>query len=240
MNNIKPTKMMNTKNKLSKTLFYLSIILALLTLSWIVLMAISMGDKGPLINDIETALEFVNDPTPVFYLNYINVIILTIINTAFYGFLYLYFKEKSPILSIAGILFIPVYTAYNLFSYTAQISTVQQIQEIYTLPELQATVTVLLSQLVQAYNYSGASFLNNYAYALLGIPSIGFGIAFLGESTISKLTGWFLIANAVACIVGVIGIIMGNQILSMGSAVGGIFFLVFLVFAAVYFRNGKI
>ncbi len=221
--------------KLEKALFYLSITLSLLTISWIVFMALSMSNYAPLIDNMEDALEFVRNPGALFYINYINVIILTLVNTLFFALLYLYFKEEYPILSIAGIIFVPIYSAYNLFAYTSQISIVQSIQSIYSNPEYVDQIQVLLSQLVQAWNKSSIAFINNYAYAILGIPSIAFGIAFLNKSSISKLTGWFLIINGVACIIGIIGIISMNKTLSLGSVIGGVFFLLFLFFSSITF-----
>ena len=221
--------------KLEKILFYISIALFILTVSWIILMALSMGDYAPLIDNMEDALEFVKNPGNLFYLNYTNVVFLTLLNTVFFALLYLYFHKKHPILSMSGIIFVPIYAAYNLFAYTSQISIVQHIQDVYTNTEYASQLPVLLSQLIQAWNKSSVAFMNNYAYAILGIPSITFGIAFLRKSLINKFTGWCLIISAIACIIGVIGIIINNQALSMGSTVGGAFFILFLVFSIVTF-----
>jgi hypothetical protein len=221
--------------KIEKPLFYLSITLLLLTISWIVFMALSMGDYAPLIDNMEDALEFVKNPGILFYINYINVVILTLTNTIFFALLYLFFKKNYPILSISGIIFIPIYSAYNLFAYTSQISIVQNIQLIYSNPDYVEQIPVLLSQLVQAWNKSSIAFINNFAYAILGIPSIAFGIAFLRKSLLNKITGWLLIISGIAGIIGIIGIISNNQILSLGSTIGGIFFLLFLIFSSMTF-----
>ena len=54
-----------------------------------------------------------------------------------------------------------------------------------------------------------------------------FGIAiYRMKPGLSKATGLLLILNALACFLGIIGIIMGNQVLAHGSAIGGgLFFL---------------
>lgn len=220
---------------LQKSLFYLSIVLFLLTISWIVLMALSMGNYAPLIENMTEALEYVKNPGTLFYINYTNVIVLTLTNTIFFSLLYLYFKQDYPILAISGIIFIPVYTAYNLFVYTSQISIVQNIQLIYTNSEYAEQVPVLLSQLIQAWDKSSVAFINNYAYAILGISSIAFGIAFLKSSLMSQIAGWLLIINGLACIVGIIGIMIMNKTLSLGTTIGGVFFVLFLIFSSLTF-----
>ena len=41
--------------------------------------------------------------------------------------------------------------------------------------------------------------------------------------------------NAIACIMGIIGIAAGNKIIGMGSAVGGVLFIIALVFLSLMF-----
>jgi hypothetical protein len=86
--------------KLEKSLFYLRppllITLLLLTISWIVFMTLSMSNYAPLIDNMENALEFVKNPGTLFYINYISVVILTIVNTLFLHY-FIYTSKNNQI-----------------------------------------------------------------------------------------------------------------------------------------------
>lgn len=225
------------ETKLRKTLVYTGLILCIITIGWIVLMALSLGEKGPLLTDYNDALDYIKNQGILFKLNYVNAILITFINTVFYALLYLYFRTEYPILSTIGIIFIPVYTVYALFAYTSQISIASQILNIEEYGVHKEIVNILLSQLTQAWNKSGIAFINNYAYSILGISSILFGIAFLRRNLMGKVTGWLSIANGVFCIIGIVGIILNNSILSLGSTIGGVAFIFFLIFSILYFHK---
>ncbi len=66
-----------------------------------------------------------------------------------------------------------------------------------------------------------------------------FGIAiYRMKPGLSKATGLLLILNALACFLGIIGIIMGNQILAYGSAIGGgLFFLSLIGMSILFWRD---
>lgn len=70
---------------------------------------------------------------------------------------------------------------------------------------------------------------NNLAYAILGIPSIIFGVILFKQDSWKRLAGFLMALNGVACIVGIVGIALGNSLLSTGSLVGGILFLFALI-----------
>ncbi len=78
-----------------------------------------------------------------------------------------------------------------------------------------------------------AAFFNNLAYALLGIPSIIFGLVLLFTNKLPTLSTILLVLNGVACILGVIGVFLGNRLLSFGSLAGGVLFLVALIPLAI-------
>ena len=229
---------MLTDKKLEALILHLCIILLLLTTAWIVLMILSMRDYG-LIDSMQDALVFVMNADWVFYLNYINAAIITIATTLLFSMLYLYFRQQCPVLSMCAIVFVPVYAAYNLFSYTSQISIVQQIQVVYDNTQYADQIPLLLSQLVQAWNHSSVAFINHFAYAVLGIPSVCFGIALIREPVTSRIAGWFLILNGIACFIGIIGIMCQNIVFSMGSAVGGVLYLIFLLFMIFSFYKKR-
>jgi hypothetical protein len=79
--------------------------------------------------------------------------------------------------------------------------------------------------LLQSWPDSAVSILNNGAYAILGIPSIIFGILLPEINRELRIAGIFLVLNGVACLVGIIGYAARSPVLSLGSLVGAVFFL---------------
>ncbi len=215
-----------------------SIVLAVLTGIWIVCMILLVKQSGTVIATFEDAFNFVKDPGGLFYITYLNVVVLTIVDVVLFGMLYLYFKSAFPVLSLSGILFVPVYAAYNLFVYISQVSVVQKIITVYDGQVSDEFMEVILGQFIQLWEHSTIGFINNYAYAILGIPSVLFGIAIYRMKPVvwsSKLTGLLLILNALACFSGIVGIIAGNQTLAYGSAIGGGFFFLSLIGMSIVF-----
>lgn len=82
-----------------------------------------------------------------------------------------------------------------------------------------------LAQWLQIWPQLPIAILNQVAYTLLGISSILFGIAFICKEPATRLAAWLLILNGAACILGLIGVLISNPILGLGSLVGGALFL---------------
>ncbi|MFC2138418.1 hypothetical protein ACFLTE_09610 [Bacteroidota bacterium] len=225
--------------KIERSISITSILVALLTINWIILLIILMKNSEPFFHSIEDALNFVKKPDIIFNLTYINVVLLTIADIILFALLYLFLKQKFPGLAMLGIIFIPIYGAYNLFCYISQISIVQQIQTIYNEPKYEEILNLVLGQLIQMWDKSTIAFINNYAYAILGISSIFFGIALIKINKMGKVAGGFLILSAIASILCIIGIISGNRILMNGSLIGGILFLCSLIPLAIMFWKEK-
>lgn len=247
----------------SRIISYTSILLAVLTLAWILTLIPQMKIYGGAIDNFEEAYQYVSQPGYLFYFTYLNVVLLTIVDVVLFGLLYLFFKETYPVSSFIGILFIPVYASYNLFVYISQISIVQKFLEVYQDFLNREVTEVFLGQMIQMYEHSSIAFLNNYAYAILGIPSVLFGWMIFRMGGISmiesqrgkiqgqhgkiqgqngkftgltgRFTGILLILNALACFTGMVGIISGNRLLSSGSAAGGGLFLLSLIGMAILF-----
>jgi len=81
--------------------------------------------------------------------------------------------------------------------------------------------------------------MNQLAYAVLGIPSIIFGVILVKHKRISPLAGWLLAVNGLSCIVGVIGTAANSQVLAIGSVAGGALFLFSLAVIAVRIHPGR-
>ncbi len=95
----------------------------------------------------------------------------------------------------------------------------------------------LAGQLIHIWEGSLVSYLNGFAYAILGIPSVAFRMVLLKMGRYAKISGILLILNAAACILGIAGYVMKSSILSMGTVVGGILFLFALIFLILMFSK---
>ena len=82
--------------------------------------------------------------------------------------------------------------------------------------------------MIQAWPGSAIGILNGLAYAILGIPSIVFGLLLIRGSAMIRAAGVLLVLNAIACFAGPIGLVAGIKVLEMGTVVGGFLFLLAL------------
>ena len=211
-----------------------SLVCLIFSILWLLLMVLSIARIGS-IDTLEQAIYSVANPDWLFYLTYINAVIITILITILFVGLYLYCKPSEPEWSMIGLIFVPVYCVFNLFSYFSQITIVPKLLAYQTMADYDNASKILLGQMVQGWQGSAVSVINNFAYAILGVSSIAFGVVLLKKRKFAKVSGIFLILNAVACIIGIIGIVAGNKIIGMGSAVGGVLFIIALVFLCFMF-----
>ncbi len=223
----------------ARPISYVSMVVAVLTGTWIICMVLLLQQQGTVMATFQDAYAFVRDPGTLFYVTYLNVVALTILDVVLFGMLYLYFKPVYPVLSICGVLFVPVYAAYNMFVYISQVSVVQRIITVYDGQVSEETLQVLLGQFLQLWEHSTIAFINNFAYAILGIPSALFGIAiFSMKPGLPRAAGLLLILSGLASVLGTVGIIAGNQALGSGSAIGGgIFFLSLIGMAMIFWKD---
>jgi hypothetical protein len=210
------------------TLGYLSLILLILTATWLFLTIWDLSSAGP-IETLEGALSYVTRADWRFYLSYANVGLLTIVATIWMACLYLFCRPHLPEwLALTGLIFIPVYCTLNLFAYLSQITAVPLLLGLREAAEYRASAEVILALVIQAWPGSAVAFFNGLAYAILGIPSIIFGLTLRRWGKTMKLGGVLLALNGVACILGVIGILLGNSALSSGAFIGGVLFFLCL------------
>ena len=212
----------------TKILGVISSLCLVVTALWLVLLIWSMASVGP-VETFEQALAYVAEPDALFTLTYVNATLVTLSATMLFAALYVYFKPAAPGWSAMGVVFVPVYSVLNLFVYLSQITIVPRLLAFTGMAEYQATSGLLLGQMVQQWPDSAVAALNTLAYAILGIPSIAFGVALLKLGTLRRLAGALIALNGVACIVGMVGLVVGNGLLEWGTAIGGVLFLLALM-----------
>ncbi len=211
-----------------------SIILLVQTVIWIVFTGVSMSQ----VESTWTYTDYVSwasKPDFFFIGNYVNATLLTITAVVLFTFLYGFLKDKYESSAIFGLVFIPIYGIINIVCYSIQISVVPVIAG----NSIDSPDKIFFaSQFIQANSKSIIGFMNGTAYAILGIPSIIYGILMFKE--LKKLSGVLILLNGISCIIGIVGFIVSNSILAKGIMIGGIIFLGGLAAMAFEFRSKEL
>jgi hypothetical protein len=211
-----------------KTLGYLSLLLLALTATWLFLLIWNTVETGPVVT-FEQALDYVAKVDWKYYLSYANAGLLTIVATIWAIALFLNCRPYLPEwMALAGLIFAPIYCTLNLFAYLSQITVVPLLVNLHTSAAYRSSAEVILALMIQQWSGSMVAFFNSLAYAILGIPSIIFGLALRRRGKLLNLAGILLALNGVACILGVIGVLFHNNILSSGVLIGGVLFFLSL------------
>lgn len=207
-----------------------AIILLILIIIWLIFTIVSMSEVKSSWNDSDF-VKWVSSPDFFFTGNYINATLLTIAVILLFTFLFIYLKPKYITIAIVGLVFIPIYGVINLLCYSIQISIVPSIANSSI---NNPSIIFLVSQLIQANSKSLIGYINGFAYAILGITSIIYGYSLMKE--LKRFSGIFLLLNGMFCIIGIIGYLIGNSIISLGIMIGGIVFLICLIFMIIEFK----
>ena len=208
-----------------------AIILLVQTVIWLVFTILSMSQVQSNWSNLDY-ISWVSSPDFYFIGNYINATLLTVSAITLLTLLNSFLKQYFETSSFIGYIFVPMYGILNIICYSIQISIVPSIA-FASLSD--NTLIPIASQLIQANKISLIGYLNGLAYAILGIPSIIFGILLFLKSI--RLSGILLASNGLFCIIGIIGYILNNSILSTGTMIGGILFLLSLIFMIIDFRT---
>lgn len=214
----------------------LSLACLVITLLWLAFLIADMVTVGPLDN-FEKVLANVNKLGARFYLTYINAALITVIAVMLFAALYVYYRSAAPEWSAIGVIFVPIYGALNLIVYLSQITVVPRLLQLQVQPEYQAFSQFLLRQIIQQWPDSSISIINNLAYAVLGVPSIVFGLLMIRSTPRLRLAGVLLALNGLTCILGFVGISVRNTWLGQGSLIGGVLFLLALALMSIAFMN---
>jgi hypothetical protein len=221
----------------TKQLGNLSLICLVVTVLWLVFLIIGMAGAGPL-GTFEQVLAYAGRAGVIFYLTYINAALITVSAVMLFAGLYLYYKSTAPAMASLGVIFVPIYGTMNMVVYLSQITVVPRLLQLYAMPEYQEFAQFFLRQSIQQWPDSTISVINIMAYAVLGVPSILFGILMLRSGAVLRLGGIFLLLSGIAGIVGFVGIAAQSIWLGNSSLVGGILFLAALVCMSWGYRQG--
>jgi hypothetical protein len=217
--------------KLFKQGEQLSIALLALLFIWVLTTIASANQISKGASELEY-VQYIMKTTPLFVISYVNASLITIVVVFFFFILFSVYKTKHRVLSMVAFVFVLVYGLLNLFVYVSQYVYLpglsHRLFETYLAPDDIASV----------YNWihlapgSTIGLLNSIAYALLGIPSLIFGLFLMREKLYGRTAAYLLFANALFCLLGFIGVYYSISVLGYGLMLGGIFFTaaVFYVF----------
>ena len=218
----------------SKTTGILALIVTITTYIWMTGILLDVIVNGS-VDTFEQAIAYVSNPDFIFYVNYINVSLLTIFTSMLFAGIYEYVKKSLCVWATIGILFIPMYCSLNLIVYLSQITIVPRVLTLADRLEHQSSAQLLAGLLVQNWDGSAISVINIMAYALLGISSIIYGIALVKVDRIGTIAGSLLVFSGVASIIAFIGVILKNSTLASITLVSGFLFAVALIFITIFF-----
>ena len=218
----------------SKTTGILALIATVITYIWVIGVIWDINLKGS-IETFDQALDYGSNPDTLYYLNYINVSLLTIITTMMFAGIYEYFKKSLEVWATIGILFVPIYCTLNLIAYLSQVTVIPRILSLAEMNAYRSEAELLAVLMTQNWDGSAVSVINLMAYALLGIPSIIFGSAMLKFGRLWVIAGSLLALSGIGSIVAFIGVLMGNSTLASVTLISGFIYAVALIFITIIF-----
>jgi hypothetical protein len=213
---------------MSKLAAILSLICLVLTTLWIGLLIADMATAGPL-ETFEQVAAHAARLHGLFYATYLNAALLTVAAVALFAALHAWLQPSAPGWIAVGRAFVPIYGALNLVAYLSQVTLVPALVTLRLDPQYTATADVLLRLTLQAWPESAVAFFNGLAYGILGIPSMLYGALLWRRAGALRWGGLLLALNGVACILGVIGALVGSALLGQGVMIGGVLFLLALL-----------
>jgi hypothetical protein len=205
----------------------LALLCLLFTIFWLIFLIADMASAGPLETFAQVSAHAAR-LNWLYYATYYNAALVTLSAVAFMSALYAWLKPAAPDWTVIGLVFVPIYGALNLVVYLSQVTLVPRLFALRADPRYVDGVDLLLRLTLQAWPISTLAFFNGLAYAILGIPSILFGILLWKHPGAPRWGGVLLALNGVACILGMIGFLTDNPLLGQGALVGGICFLLAL------------
>jgi hypothetical protein len=204
-------------------------------LLWLGLMIAHAAQVGAVVT-VEDAVGVARDLSALHYANYLNAVVFTGLTTALLAALYPYLRPTHPVLARVGVVFVPVYSLLNLVAYASQVTVLPLLASALDGAH-GSTYAVLVAEATQLRPTSVVGQLNGLAYAIIGIPSAAYGVALQGRGALARVAGCLLIANAVACVVGVAGVVAGHAALGLGSLVGGVLYTAAVPLLWLHFRR---
>jgi hypothetical protein len=217
-----------------KNIMLFAFVSLFLSVTCAIFAAMSVSQGQPTSSGLEY-LKWLSNPDVFYTAYFVCAVILTLLIVVLFTLLYDYLSKINRTAALLGIVFIPIYGAINLVCYSLQITIVPSL----VAGALSSGSDIgFVSQLILNDNQSVLGFIYGLAYSILAIPSIIYGLMFVKNA--KKGSGITLIIHGLLYIVGIVGFMFQNAILSQGIVLGAIAFLLCQVFLILDFRKRKI
>lgn len=206
---------------------------------WLVLLLAGIARDGT-ITTFEQALGQAARQDALFCLSYVNAALLTVGAVLLFAGLYVTFSGAASATSVMAVVFVPIYGVLNLVVYLSQVTVVPRLVTLYQQADSPAVAGMLLRQMLQQLPDSAILAVNVLAYAVLGIPSVIFGILLLRGATARKAAGALLALNGVVAILGFVGVVARSSALAFAGAAGSglLFWLALFPLTWSFLRDG--
>jgi hypothetical protein len=223
----------------TRTVGIIALLLTVATYLWVALMIADSTRHPPVTNPYD-AIHYASGQDWLYTLNYANATLITILATLLFAALYTLFKDTAPAAMLAGLVFLPVYTAMNLFVYLSQITIVPEMIILRdTLSVDSNSLDFLIALLVQLWPGSITAMINILAYAVLGIPSLLYGLEMLHRGPLMRAAGILLCMNGIAALLGFVGLTTHSTILMNGVMISGVLFALSLIPLTIALLRGE-
>ncbi len=166
---------------------------------------------------------------------YANAAAITLLSMALFCGLYLEVRAAAPLWALVGLMMVPLYGMGNLVAYLSQIWIVPQLLTVYHQPDTAATAELLLSLTLQDWPGSAMAALNSLSYALLGIPSVVFGVLLARRKRETRMGGAVLALSGLMSLAAFVGVVLANPTLRALTVVGGLLYLIGVLLLGIYF-----
>ncbi len=199
------------------------------TAIWAAIMVIDGATAEP-IATLAEKIDSLGKPGFLFYFNYVNATLITILCTMLFTAFYLYCREDERFWSTIAAVFIPIYGLGNLVAYLSQVFVVPRLLALHRVAETASTAEVLLGLTLHTWPGSAVEALNGLSYAVLGIPSIILGVIMYRKAKGLRVGSVLLALSGVLSMIALVGVGLGSAVLASASPLGGFIFLVTLMF----------
>jgi hypothetical protein len=224
------------KNKLpfysaAFTFFFVSI--------WVVIMIIDLPGEGQ-ISEFEDVYAYVSKLSFGYFLTYVSATFFTLSTLVLFICLFQIYKGEHPQGAFIAIFFVPVYAALNTIVYFSQVIFVPKLIELHEVTSQQEVANFALQQFIQLNPDSFMAFINGMAYAILGIPSVIFGLIMINKRRMMKIAGILILLSGILSFIGIIGNAINNAILNKGVVISGFVFWLALIPLCISFYKSVI
>jgi hypothetical protein len=217
----------------------ISALCGLATAAWLVLLIYATLRSGPIVT-FKQAVEVASRQEALFVATYLNAALITLLAAALMACLHLYCRADAPEWSLIGLIFVPIYAVMNLLVYLSQITLVRTLTVMAQTAEIQAMALALLRMTIQGWEGSTTAYFNLLAYALLGVPSVIYGVVLMGHGAYLKVAGVILALSGVASLLALTGASLHIDLLSGLSIVSGGLFLISLIPLTIGFWRASV